>query len=988
MAIRDVYLKIEQIKDYSPVEPQDKSAIPIEYRRDCMRNQGHENGMIPEPEVAARALTALVYREYEDPNYLIPNADKLVEADINEPVFNRRVPGAVIYAYPGDRLRIHVLNCDDEPHSFHLHGLEYGIESDGAWPFGTQSADGRRSDEICPNQSWTYTYDIDQTMVGTWPFHDHAQHPSEAINRGLFGGIIVLPKRIKPPPPVDLPDIFVEVRKKVLERTKRKQRIDSADRVLVHDSVDFLKEWLLERFTRPAPTRQTLHVPVFFHFMASDESKPVFDSGDIEENVGVFEHQFDVEGSFGYFCQYHPGMQGTVEVAAGGPGLVTVNISDGPVMGFYPATVTVNVGGTVRWENHSMLHHTVTSTEGAAMSSHCINGRAFVGNSPTIVAQAGQKIRWYVFNLDLGANWHNFHPHAQRWRFADENIDVRSMGPAESFMVETEAPPVLVMTKEMKKIQNSKYRPRKAKLYHLKGDYVFHCHVHHHLMNGMVGLVRSKQSVWLTDEMANQISEDQGLQIDDGSNACPDIDLERCSKQGGGQWEEVSGDPEVVFMHSMPLPNTQKVLYWGETRPDQSRLWDYGVDPGVYAVPANQPANLPGHDQNSSNLWSAEHTFLDTPEGTLLAHGGLTAGPTKSFLFDPTTETWSETDETAHRRFYSTTITLADGRALTLFGSGSKSIEVYTPGAGWDVPVNLPAAFSVHQYYPWTYLLPDGRLFIAGPHVPTHRFDWNNLAAFDSWPTIAGNRSTGGEKGTSVLLTLRPPNYEPRVIIAGGNLAPAEQTAEIIDLSQPAPTWSSLPDLNVARAQQFTSVLLPDGRVFIAGGVSGGPDGGPCEIYDPRNPGAGWQFGPTMQHVRTYHSSFVMLLDGSVLAGGNPKVMGASTPHERYHPWYSFVPRPDITNAPATIGYGVPFDIDTPQAAGIDEVILMRSGAVTHGFNMSQRAIECEITAAGGGTVTAQSPASANVAPPGHYMLFVLNGNRVPSVGRWIRLTP
>ena len=176
------------------------------------------------------------------------------------------------------------------------------------------------------------------------------------------------------------------------------------------------------------------------------------------------------------------------------------------------------------------------------------------------------------------------------------------------------------------------------------------------------------------------------------------------------------------------------------------------------------------------------------------------------------------------QRFYSTTLTLADGRAMTLYGSASKSIEIYTNGVGWDAPIDLGAvhpSFLNHQYYPWTYLLPDGRLFIAGPHVPTHRFDWTNPIAFESWPTNAGDRSTSGEKGTSVLLTLRPPDYEPRVIIAGGNIAGTEDSAEMIDLSQPAPAWTNLPNLNQPRAQQFTSVLLPDGRVFIAGGDLG-----------------------------------------------------------------------------------------------------------------------------------------------------------------------
>jgi len=153
MPTRDIYLKIETIPGYSPVEPDDHVSPPIQYRRDCMRNMGHEDGMIPADEVAARRLTALIYREYLDPEYLVPKPDKLVAADVNEPAFTRRVPGTVIYSKPGDWLRIHVKNADINPHSFHIHGVRYGIDADGSWPFGTQSDDGRRSDEICPGQT-------------------------------------------------------------------------------------------------------------------------------------------------------------------------------------------------------------------------------------------------------------------------------------------------------------------------------------------------------------------------------------------------------------------------------------------------------------------------------------------------------------------------------------------------------------------------------------------------------------------------------------------------------------------------------------------------------------------------------------------------------------------------------------------------------------------------------------------------------------------
>jgi hypothetical protein len=89
---RHIYLKIERIEDYSPVHPQDHVVPPIQYGRDCMRNEGHENALIPQSEIDARRLDAVVYREYLDSGYLIPKPDKLILADINEPIFSHRVP--------------------------------------------------------------------------------------------------------------------------------------------------------------------------------------------------------------------------------------------------------------------------------------------------------------------------------------------------------------------------------------------------------------------------------------------------------------------------------------------------------------------------------------------------------------------------------------------------------------------------------------------------------------------------------------------------------------------------------------------------------------------------------------------------------------------------------------------------------------------------------------------------------------------------------
>lgn len=1027
MPIRNIYLKIEGILDYSPVEPSGHAAA--NYRRDCMRNAGHEDGTIPLSEVDARRLNAVIYREYLDPAYLIPKPDKLVLADVNEPIYAHRVPGTVIYVRPGDHLHIRVLNADSMPHSFHVHGLRYGIDSDGSWPFGNQSSDGRRSDEICPGQYWIYHFTVTDEMVGAWPFHDHSRHLTESINRGLFGGIVVLPNHCHHPRAMELPPMVAGFLKQKLGELPLGHHDEAADAVqpaghgghhaagggagggdhhgnggqlhpLEEDfelraQRDFLEEWsqLAYAHHRPEPD-ETLHVPIFFHQMSKVKGAAAFNKSPFSPGDAPFEVIFGTAGTFGYHCEIHTSMQGRVIVEAGGlPEAVVAIIDTDPMnMRFSPAEVHVQPGGKVRWTAGTVQTHTVTE-DGAGLPSFCLNGRSFVGNTPTIVAHSGQKIRWYVFNLDLGMGWHNFHLHGQRWQFAQETIDIRSIGPAESFVVETTAPPVILLTAEIEATQEKHCRLKDAKPYHLRGDFLFHCHVEMHMMQGLAGLVRARQTVWLTPAQANKIAAESGLPLDPGGNACPAVDDQRCEALNCGKWELVPGATEVCMMHAALLPNTQKVLLfgYGDTRDDLSRVWDYSTPAGSFAVPPNQPfdVTVPVHNRPLANIWSAEHAFINDALGTLLVHGGFT--PRQSFLFNPATLQWSRVAPTAEDRFYSSTLTLADGRLMTLFGSGSKSIEVYNPVTStWGASIATPAPMAHHQYYPWTYVLPSGKLFIAGPHVPTQRFDWSPVVAnLESFPTAAGNRSSSGERGTSVLLPLRPPAYVPRVLIAGGDPAAAQQTAEIIDLSAATPAWASLPNLNRPRPHQVNTVLLPDGRVMLAGGIDAA-DGGPAEIFDPRNPAAGWELCATMSIPRGYHSAAILLADGSVLMGGDRPgawKSGETTAHERYFPWYYLLGRPALTGAPVSIAYGASFDVQTPSPGAIAEVVLLRPGAVTHGWNQSQRYVECAITGGTATAVRAQAPPNGQVAPPGYYLLFILSGGRIPSAGKWIRLT-
>ena len=66
-------------------------------------------------------------------------------------------------------------------------------------------------------------------------------------------------------------------------------------------------------------------------------------------------------------------------------------------------------------------------------------------------------------------------------------------------------------------------------------------------------------------------------------------------------------------------------------------------------------------------------------------------------------------------------------------------------------------------------------------------------------------------------------------------------------------------------------------------------------------------------------------------------------------------------------------------------VALIRLGAVTHAFDQNQRYVPLTFQQATGG-LTIQSPSSANLAPPGYYMLFIVNATGVPSVASMIQV--
>jgi Galactose oxidase-like, Early set domain/SdrD B-like domain len=139
---------------------------------------------------------------------------------------------------------------------------------------------------------------------------------------------------------------------------------------------------------------------------------------------------------------------------------------------------------------------------------------------------------------------------------------------------------------------------------------------------------------------------------------------------------------------------------------------------------------------------------------------------------------------------------------------------------------------------------------------------------------------------------------------------------------------------------------------------------------------------------------FAELTNGTYPDGRVPESgMGAdfgNVPDEKsaefYSPPYLFKgARPTITQAPAQVQYNATFFVGTPDAASIANVSLIRTGAVTHFFDENERYLPLTFTQTTGG-LNVTAPVDANLAPPGFYMLFIINSNGVPSVAPFVQV--
>ena len=223
---------------------------------------------------------------------------------------------------------------------------------------------------------------------------------------------------------------------------------------------------------------------------------------------------------------------------------------------------------------------------------------------------------------------------------------------------------------------------------------------------------------------------------------------------------------------------------------------------------------------------------------------------------------------------------------------------------------------------------------------------------------------------------------------------PSSNSTYVLDMIQPTPAWHATAAMAFPRTYH-TLTVLPDGSVLATGGgittdaVDADVAVAPAELWSPVT--ETWTTLASLSAPRLYHSIALLLPDARVVVAGGGCFFGGPDPTDQlsgeiFSPPYLFKgPRPVITSAPSTATYGATIAVQTPDSVRIAGVSLIKLGSVTHAFNADQRYLPLSFTVTAGG-VNVQMPANANVAPPGSYMLFILDTNGVPSMAAVVRV--
>ncbi|MFB7615258.1 galactose oxidase-like domain-containing protein [Kitasatospora sp. NPDC056181] len=473
----------------------------------------------------------------------------------------------------------------------------------------------------------------------------------------------------------------------------------------------------------------------------------------------------------------------------------------------------------------------------------------------------------------------------------------------------------------------------------------------------------------------------------------------------------------------------------GKENAGRAFLWDpaKGSGPDAYKKVTPPVVDMPDglNEPRPAPFFCSGHSFL--PNGMLGVFGGNLGGnggtgAKLSLVFDPWTETWTRNPDMSVGRWYPSVVTGADGRQLIMSGQSELGWGTPTPvverfpAKGYPVPTlksEIPKNTPVDRFkadapfsldYPHLFSLNDGNIYGFGRQA-------NEQWKFDP---VAESRSDLAARPDG-----RKRNYGSAVMLPGGVYGPDSALVLGGDRDNPSTlrfsngSWTAEKSRAFGRTQDDT-ILLPDGKLMTVNGAydirdyGNGPYNPNADLkyrqIELRDAQGNWKLGPVQRLPRGYHSNAVVLPDGRVMVTGDELQQLANNPDidgtvsgvpgttgpinmngtiEIYEPAYLHQGnRPSLDRAPTTpVGFDKKFLVTTSTPERAAKAVLLAPTTSTHSVNTSQRHVELRISSRAGNRLELQAPPDAKAAPPGWYMLFLLNDQGVPSVAQWVQLS-
>ena len=447
----------------------------------------------------------------------------------------------------------------------------------------------------------------------------------------------------------------------------------------------------------------------------------------------------------------------------------------------------------------------------------------------------------------------------------------------------------------------------------------------------------------------------------------------------------------LIPIHMVLLPDGRVMSYGTDAKGVQTGQFNYDVwDPSKGTGTASHLV-LP--NTTGTDLFCNAQIVVPSSGAVLLTGGDRTIDGVRNYsvddvdFFDYRYNAMSASPQRMSAlRWYPSVVTLANGKVLVLGGRADPNTpaptpELYSEAEGWRT---LTGATSDDAYgkrnwsYPRVWQAPNGKVFLATIWGGTYYID----------PTGDGSLAATSLKLTEGDVYLPSVMYAPGKILAFRKL----NKAVVIDINGATPTATTVTGVGQDR-YHGSATVLPNGQVFVNGGsmVTNVANGVAyqAKLWNPAT--KAWTVAATANKMRLYHSASLLLPDATVLtAGGGAPGPATNLNAEIYSPPYlykagsSLAVRPVIQSAPTATTWGASFTATT-DVTGINRVTLVKTGSATHTVDFDQRFMELSYTASGT-NLTIKAPASANVAPPGYYMLFVFNAAGVPSVAKIIKL--